>query len=303
MMKYQKILIRKWIDADSCREIKKLEKLCLEHEGIHLKLELDYKLAASSTAEDHLVDKANEFLYYIDEMLVGYLGINDFGGSALEVNGMVHPEYRKQGVFKALFSLAVDQWQKRKPGIMLLLSDSRSNSGISFIESTGAKYDHTEYDMTLSDMLYNEASRAGKGLVLRAAVNEDSDEISRQNAIYFNEGIDEQEPLDIEEELRRGFHIFIAQLDGKPIGKTHLHIANGEGGIYGLGVVPEERGKGFGRELLITSVEKLKELGADKIFLQVDAENDNALSLYKSAGFVETHSMRYYKLDKKGRDV
>lgn len=302
-IKDQKIILRKWLDEESYKEIKNLEKLCLDHEGIHLKLELDYKLAASATAEDLLVDKADELLYYIDGMLIGYLGINDFGGSSLEVNGMVHPEYRKKGVFKALLSLAVDQWQVRKPGYMLLLSDSKSHSGISFIESTGAEYDHTEYDMTLSEKLYYEVVGTRKRLRLRAAVNEDSVEISRQNAVYFNESLEEQEPLDIEEELRRGFHIFIAELDNKPIGKTHLHIANGEGGIFGLGVVPEERGKGLGRELLLGSVEKLKELGADKIFLQVDAENENALSLYKSAGFVETHSMRYYKLEKKGRDV
>lgn len=302
-MKDQKIVLRKWLDEDSCKEIKNLEKLCLDHEGIHLKLELDYKLAASATAEDLIVNKADEFFYYIDEMLVGYLGINDFGGSSPEVNGMVHPEYRKKGVFKALLSLAVDQLQGRKPGSMLLLSDSKSQSGISFIESTGAKYDHTEYDMTLSDEIYNKTAGVGKILRLRAANSEDSKEIARQNSIYFNESMEEQEPLDIEEELRRGFYIFIAELDNKPIGKAHLHIANGEGGIFGLGVVPEERGKGLGREILVSSVEKLKELGADKIFLQVDAENDNALNLYKSAGFVETHSMKYYKLEKKGRDV
>lgn len=302
-MKDQKIILRKWLDEDSYNDIKNLEKLCLDNEGIHLKLELDYKLAASTTADDFVVDKADELLYYTNGMLIGYLGINDFGGRALEVNGVVHPEYRKKGVFKALLSLAVDQWRTRKTEFMLLLSDSKSSSGISFIESTEAEYDHTEYDMTLSDRIYNDMSGLSKRLVLRATENKDSEEISRQNALYFNESMEEQEPLDIEGEKRRGFHIFIAELDSKPIGKTHLHIANGEGGIFGLGVVPDQRGKGFGRELLIASVEKLKELGADKIFLQVDAENENALSLYKSAGFEETHSMKYYKLEKKGRDA
>ena len=68
------------------------------------------------------------------------------------------------------------------------------------------------------------------------------------------------------------------------------------GGIYGLGVLPEHRGKGFGRAILMMAVEKLKEANAREIKLQVVTENSNALNLYKSCGFVETSIMDYYEI-------
>lgn len=301
-MRDHKILLRKWLDQGVYGEIKDLERICLENDGIHLKLELEYKLAAAASADDNFMDRADELLYYINDTLAGYLGINDFGGREIEINGMVHPDYRRRGVFRSLYSLALEQWKHRRTDSMLLLSDSGSSSGMGFIKSTGAEYDHTEYDMTLSNELFKEIPFNKRRLVLRAAEPEDSTEIARQNAIYFGEKFEDQELIDINVELKRGFHIFIAELDNTPIGKTHLHVSNGEGGIFGLGIKPENRGLGLGRELLIGSVERLIDLGAKKIFLQVDADNENALSLYKSVGFEETHSMVYHKLEKKGRD-
>ena len=71
---------------------------------------------------------------------------------------------------------------------------------------------------------------------------------------------------------------------------------SGTGGIYGLGVLPEFRGKGFGRAILTFGVEKLKDANATEVMLQVAAENGTALNLYKSCGFQETSVMDYFEL-------
>ena len=68
------------------------------------------------------------------------------------------------------------------------------------------------------------------------------------------------------------------------------------GGIYGLEVLPAYRGKGYGRELLILSIKKLKESNVKTINLQVEINNKNALNLYKSCGFKENYTMDYYRL-------
>lgn len=298
-----KIVLKEHLNDRLTGEIHQLQELCKREDNTGLKLELEYKLAAAKNSVKGPINRIDEFLYYYGEVLIGYIGINDFGGGSMEVNGMVHPLYRRKGIFRRLFSLVMDEWQKRPSKNMLLLTDKKSEAGRSFIASTGASYDHTEYEMILSDDLFEIANKKTKSLILREALQSDALEIAQQNAIYFNETLTQQKLIDIAEERRRGFHIFMATLNGKVVGKVHLHLANDEGGIFGLGILPEFRAKGLGRELLLCSVDKLMELGSIKIFLQVDAENDTALGLYKSSGFEEIYSMEYYKLKKKGRDV
>jgi ribosomal-protein-alanine N-acetyltransferase len=50
-------------------------------------------------------------------------------------------------------------------------------------------------------------------------------------------------------------------------------------------VLREYRGRGLGRWLLIWGIERLRSIGIDTIELSVDAENENAVGLYRSVGF------------------
>ena len=102
-----------------------------------------------------------------------------------------------------------------------------------------------------------------------------------------------------EEEEKRGMTIYLAELDQQVIGKVHLQLTADLGAIYGLGVLPEFRGKGYGRAILLMAIERLQEASAGEIMLQVEAENANALNLYKSCGFKETSTMDYYELKAK----
>jgi ribosomal protein S18 acetylase RimI-like enzyme len=298
-----RIVLKEYLDDKLFGEIRQLQELSRREDGSNLKLELDYKLAAAKNSSRSEIKRFDEFMYYNGDTLIGYIGISDFGGRDIEVNGMVHPAYRRRGIFKTLFTLVFEEWQKRPSNNMLILTDRNSAAGTGFINSTGAIYHHTEYEMILSDMIFEGIKKNSLRLTLEDALEEDAAEISRHNAIYFGEDPGRHESLDIEEERKRGFLIYKASVGETMVGKVNLHNTNGEGGIYGLGILPEYRGRGLGRELLIRSVEKQKELGASYIFLQVDAENDTALGLYKTCGFETSYSMGYYKLEKKGRDV
>lgn len=288
------IKLKDRIDKKDYKDINALEKLCLEEDKIALKLELDYKLKKGE--DKHKLDAINEFMYYEEDKLIGYIGICDFGGEALEVNGMVHPKYRRMGVFKKLFSLVKDEWEKRKTQKMLLLSDNNSTSGMEFINSTGAIYGNSEYEMFLKSNTKENTSTPR--LILRKATNADAKEIAWQNSIYFNIEFKEEVTIIPEEEEKLGTTIYIAEVKGKIIGKVHLGINGQVGGIYGLGILPEYRGKGYGRDLLISAIEKLKEQNLKDIMLQVVVANKRALNLYKSCGFQETSTMNYYELSK-----
>lgn len=60
---------------------------------------------------------------------------------------------------------------------------------------------------------------------------------------------------------------------------------NGFGGIQNLGVVPECRGLGLGRALLLQALAGFASVGVPRAFLEVTASNDPAVRMYRSVGF------------------
>jgi ribosomal protein S18 acetylase RimI-like enzyme len=305
------IKLKENIVAEDYDLINRLQERCIEVDGTALKLELDYKIGVRPE-KNAGVQNINEFMYFDGEQLIGYVGICSFGGP-WEVNGIVDPDYRRQGVFTKLFEQVLAEWKRRDSGSMLLLSDRKSESGQKFIAGTGAQYKHSEYEMYLKADAPIATQDQFSSITFRKATNADAKEISRQNAIYFDDEynendfeVTEQDNQEIvvqteemilpEEEEKRGMTSYLVEKDGQIIGKVNLQLTSKLGAIFGLGVLPEHRRKGYGRALLLMAIEKLKEANAQEIMLQVAAENSNALNLYKSCGFVETSTMDYFEL-------
>jgi ribosomal protein S18 acetylase RimI-like enzyme len=286
--------------------ISALQKQCFIEDPITLKLDLDYKLIND---DDNLlkigIRDINEFMYYDGQDLIGYIGISGFAGTSgpLEITGMVHPLYRKQGVFSKLHELVLAECRRRRVEIFLALCDKKSDSGHEFLEKAGARYKFSEFEMYFHEGALEMCESKLLGVNLRKASNADASEIARQDSIYF--GVrSQQKEVDVsdrrlvlpEEEERRGLTMYLAVKDEKVIGKVNLQLINGAGGIYGLGVLPENRGKGFGRAILLNAIKQLKNANASTIMLQVAAENRTALNLYKSCGFREESVMDYFEL-------
>ena len=287
------IMLKQKLDINNYEDVKDLQTKCLQYDQTSLKLELDYKLNKAEIKNINRTD-INEFMYYDENNLVGYIGICCFGGSEIEINGMVHPDYRRRGIFTQLFSYVNEEWDKKEYNKILLLCDHDSISGQEFMKHTGAVYHHSEYEMFLRDD--SKKNTAVNHIVLRKAMNQDAKEIARQNSIYFEEDMKEDEISMPEEEEKCGLYIFIAEADGKTIGKVHLEINDQVGGIYGLGVITEYRKRGYGREILLQSIKVLTEKGSKEIMLQVATKNKNALNLYQSCGFEETSTMDYFEI-------
>lgn len=289
------IKLKEKVNKNDYDDINNLQKFCLETDKATLKLELDYKLNRAMTMSEES-NNINEFMYYDENKLIGYIGICHFGGDALEVNGMVHPEYRRRGIFKRLFSLVKDECSKRDVRKMLLLSDNKSDAGLGFINFAKAEYDHSEYEMHLRSNM-DQDLRANV-VALRKAVNKDAREIAWQNSVYFESELKEEDIMMPEEEEKCGMLIYMAEVNNRTVGKVHLETGNAVCGIYGLGVLPEYRRSGYGREILNGAVEILKRKNPKDIMLQVAATNKTALNIYKSCGFEETSTMDYYRICK-----
>ncbi|MGP4070206.1 GNAT family N-acetyltransferase [Halobacillus sp. B29] len=294
-IKRPSIVIKEFPSYDYYKRVTKLMEACIAHDNLSLKLELDYKLSHSFD-EMKDINKSNEFMFYEGEMLIGYIGICQFGAEVMEVNGMVHPDYRRRGVFSRLYGLVEGEWLRRSSEDMLLLADHRSYSGQTFIKSTRAHYDKSEYEMFLMNEPVEKTAPRQKSL--RKSMNKDAKEIAKQNNIFFQTDPSTELTLP-EEEAKHGVDIYLAELEQSCIGKVHLPREGSTGAIYGLGVLPDYRGMGYGREILLCSIEKLNEIKVHDIKLQVAVKNRNALSLYQTCGFEETSTMDYFKIAKR----
>jgi mycothiol synthase len=63
-----------------------------------------------------------------------------------------------------------------------------------------------------------------------------------------------------------------------------------------MGVDPDYRGRGLGRQLLLAGLSYLKSKDLRRVELTVDSENKEACTLYKSVGFkLWTSSLWYEK--------
>jgi GNAT superfamily N-acetyltransferase len=89
----------------------------------------------------------------------------------------------------------------------------------------------------------------------------------------------------------------IAYHGTKPIGITmpQLHDEAGEiGSNFYLGVIPEERKKGFGRALQRRAVETLQERGAKMIVGSTDEKNAAMIRVFESLGYEFKEDQYYY---------
>lgn len=284
------ITIKKYISEKEYKEISKLEKICFSQDKTNLKLELDYRMNVRRNPEIGLKE-INELLYYVQDTLVAYIGISSFGGSNVgEVNGMTHPNFRRKGLFKRLFELTMEECKKRKFNKVLLLSDGNSRSGIEFINSVSGEYDFSEYRMKVINKTTIDSINPVR---LRKAEKPDGKEIARQNAIFFDHSEEYEWSPEEDDDLSK--NTYMIELNEAVIGKISISYDDDSAFISGFGILPDFRGKGYGKASLKEALRLIDEKGIHNIELDVESKNSNALNLYKACGFKEQSVMSYYK--------
>jgi ribosomal protein S18 acetylase RimI-like enzyme len=88
---------------------------------------------------------------------------------------------------------------------------------------------------------------------------------------------------------------WVARRDGRPAGWVVGRVyEDGRGWIEQLAVARSERGLGLGRALLLHSLAELRSRGASSLALGVQAENGNAIGLYRDVGFVVEREWRVH---------
>ena len=287
----EEIILKKYLEDNDIQEIKELEDIIINEDKVNLKLELSYRSEIKKDYENNRND-INEFLFYINNKAIGYLGISSFGGNIAEINGMVHPKYRRNAIFTGLMHLALEECRRRNFNEILLLCDDKSSSAIKFIESKNGVYAFSECRMKC----YNESFKEGnKEISLFKAQNENMNDINNLNRLlYGHEWIEFIMP---EDEEKNNIITYLIKIGDKIIGRIKVSKSLNSAFISGFGILSEYRGKGYGKSAL---VETLNNLHNEKIYdveLDVEIRNKRALSLYKNCGFKEESIMNYYNIN------
>jgi putative acetyltransferase len=91
----------------------------------------------------------------------------------------------------------------------------------------------------------------------------------------------------VEHILRPGGEIVMAILGDRAIGCCAL-LAMGDGSfeIGKMAVSEESRGLGIGRKLLARVIDRAREMGATRLYLETNTKLPNAIHLYEAQGFV-----------------
>jgi len=89
---------------------------------------------------------------------------------------------------------------------------------------------------------------------------------------------------------------YLALVDGQPIGKIDVNLEGSDADLTGLCVIPRLRGRGFGKAILQGMMGVQQAAGRERIVLDVQTDNDVALSLYIKSGFEREFTIDYYEI-------
>lgn len=289
MIKDIKICLKQWINEDDYRAITELKNICTRKKELYLKLELELKLSLPKPDNIRSLYGMNEFMCYSKDLLIGYLGIFNLGGSTAELTGMVHPYYRRRGIFTRLYRLALEECRLRNFKRILWTCDRRSFSGQAFLQRIGTNLSFSEYIMKHKKQ---PAHSMEENISLRRASYLDMETIMRINYTCF--GMTGYTGIMPEEEAEMNRITYMIEEKSRVIGKIRTEINGQDSIISGFGILPQYQGKGYGKQALKSAIDILVKKGITNIGLQVATENKKAIRLYKSCGFVKESILDYY---------
>ena len=267
--------------------IEQLINACNNYEGLHMRMSLD-------ALRKRPGNETNDFLYYEDGILVGYLFGESWGTKEIEATGMVHPAYRRKGIFSALLTTAKEECQQRDAQKVILVCEQTAQSGLAFVHAIGAQHEYSEHEMVLGT--FREKRIFHDGLYMRQANMSDLDTIASILATDSGNVISVKQW--VEQCLANpDTRFYLATLDGNPLGCLRLDDMGDQIGIYAFEVRLGYRGLGYGRQMLEEAIRTIRAGTGKRIMLDVETDNTNAIGLYLSCGFEIKTTYGYYGLD------
>ncbi|WJQ83078.1 GNAT family N-acetyltransferase [Brevibacillus brevis] len=285
------LVIAKGLSEEWLKQIVHLAKICEAYDEFDLSVNLNVSMLQNRQPE-----QTNDFLYVQDGQLVGFLGMYAIvSPKEVEISGMVHPDYRRKGIFRALYEQAKAECEKREVTQILLVSNRKSKEASSFAEGVAATYQFSEYKLDYSATAHVTAVESDNRLQLFPATTNDFQTLVEIGVSGFEDTAELMTALVTRNLSEPSFQTYLAQYESEPVGMITVSEEGNEFFISGFCVKKGLQGKGLGRKILSQTVQILNQrehIGG--ISLEVAVDNQNALSLYQSTGFEVVSVYDYY---------
>jgi mycothiol synthase len=216
---------------------------------------------------------------------------------------VVHPEFRRQGIGRSLVDLGVAMEHDRgRPDVIVGRLPHDEDCRV-FLEATGFGLHSVLWDLELPAAADVPAPVWPVGHVARPF--EAPADIGPWVALFNAAFAEHATPLELDESF------IAAGLDDPAIDDADTELVEDETGLVGfcataperhggvvgqrgeiwtIGVRPDRQGRGLGRQLLRWGVQRLRDLDVHHIHLSVNGQNEHALRLYETEGFVRVRT-------------
>ena len=244
--------------------------------------------------------------------IVGYVDVTaELNIGRVVLSCLVHPEYRGNGVAKKLIERAIDRARELKVKKVHVNISQDNVTTRKLLRKMGFRFIRRflELRLDLSEVHVPNMGKIGPRY-RHMKSGEEEKLVHIQNRSFgdtwgFNPNTTEEIAYRIGLPNCFPEDIILACEGDIEIGYcwTRIYVGEdnvtrgGKGRVYMLGVDPDHRGKGIGREVLLAGLFYLKSNGLGMVDLTVDSKNKAARALYRSAGFlIRTRSLWYEKM-------
>ena len=284
------IQARNKLSQEELSKAKKLINCCQAYDGT-------YRDPYLSNMLNFNPDMAAFFLYYEKGELVGLLTVYA-DDQDVEVAILVHPNHRRQGIARALYrsfqkemaSYPIESvtfqtervFLERHPDFVNnwgLVEDEETETWLGRDRTAYAFDSRSDVDVLLAEPSYLEAIAR-----LHHQTFSDETESLELSHRYISEALKDPDSL-----------LYILLKDGQVIGVCTVDVSGTSNYLYGLAVVEDYRGKGYGSYLAKSLINQLIEQNDKAFQIAVEDSNVGAKRLYEKIGFVKQTQVVYLK--------
>lgn len=267
------------------RNITNLTQQAYQHDRFNIRLYWNI-------LQDRQLPEFDDFLCYVEGKLVGYLALFVFKEDEAELNAVIHPKHRNQGIFSRLLEEAALELKRRNIPKCQLITHKSAELGIQLAKARGGKYDHSECEMR---SIHKPKFENLPTLELRPATENEVFILAKIDSQCFHTEVEKIAMRLLKNMQEKHRKAWIASFDGVDIGKAHVRFDDENTAfIHDLGVLPEHRRKHFGMAMVVQLRELLKKQGFHTIALDVLADNTSAIHMYEKCGFELTAEHQFW---------
>lgn len=225
------------------------------------------------------------------------------------LKGVVHPRYRRTGIGRDLLDRALKRAAELEISVIQTDIDEKNEKARGFLEANHFRKVRVFHEMRL--LIKEQVEEiTGRGNISIEQLKQGEEDLltAIQNLCFqgswgYNPNKEVEVKYDLGLEKCSHDDVLIARIKDRPAGfcwliinpETFTTYGLNRGRIHMMGVVPDYRGTGIGKRLLVSALSHLKQKDINVVELTVDSENKAAFELYSSAGFRVYSNTHWYE--------